>query len=364
MNERRPLRLFTDRRYVHDDDWHVPILNLFWGHGAVPMGRADFADRYAARGGKFFELVDLDAADLAIWPVDWKRIRTKPERIEELQRFAADAKASGVPTVVFYVGDYDDVIPIDDAFVFRTSMIRSRRRPGEFALTGFHDDLLEYLDGDLSTRAKTAMPIVSFCGFVFYEDRPRTLRGRLHRRAVAAKRSVLERLDLPADQDVYVRARAIDALLHQRRHVRPEIVLRSQGGGGGQTDPLSVAFRSWNEVRREYVRSIVESDYVLCTRGIGNWSYRLYETLCLGRIPVFVDTDCVLPYDFAVDWREHVVWLRRTEVDRIGEIVAEFHESLSDVEFAERQRACRKLWEDWVSPEGFFANFHRHFSLT
>jgi len=22
--------------------------------------------------------------------------------------------------------------------------------------------------------------------------------------------------------------------------------------------------------------------------------------------------------------------------------------------------ACRRLWEEWLSPEAFFANFHRH----
>lgn len=29
------------------------------------------------------------------------------------------------------------------------------------------------------------------------------------------------------------------------------------------------------------------SDYVLCTRGNGNYSIRFYEALCRGRIPVF-----------------------------------------------------------------------------
>jgi hypothetical protein len=111
------------------------------------------------------------------------------------------------------------------------------------------------------------------------------------------------------------------------------------------------------------VRSIVDSDYVLCARGIGNWSYRLYETLSLGRIPVFIDTDCVLPYDFAINWRDYCVWITRSEVSTIGERVAEFHESLSENDFVERQHACRKLWEDYVSPQGFFSNLYRHFPI-
>jgi len=41
--------------------------------------------------------------------------------------------------------------------------------------------------------------------------------------------------------------------------------------------------------------------------------------------------------------------------------VLEFHESLDESEFEERQRACRRLWETHISPQGFFANFHLHF---
>jgi hypothetical protein len=106
---------------------------------------------------------------------------------------------------------------------------------------------------------------------------------------------------------------------------------------------------------------MLESDYVLCARGNGNFSYRLYETLCMGRIPVFIDTDCVLPLDFDIDWRDYCVWVDEAEIEQIGDQVLEFHESLDESEFEERQRACRRLWETHISPQGFFANFHLHF---
>ena len=98
---------------------------------------------------------------------------------------------------------------------------------------------------------------------------------------------------------------------------------------------------------------------VLCARGAGNFSYRLYETLSCGRIPVFVDTDCVLPYDFLVDWREHCIWIDEGEIDRAGERVAEFHEGLTEKAFADLQRSCRRFWEEYIRPEGFFSKFAR-----
>jgi hypothetical protein len=103
---------------------------------------------------------------------------------------------------------------------------------------------------------------------------------------------------------------------------------------------------------------------VLCVRGVGNWSFRLYETLSLGRIPVFVDTHGVLPYDFLLEWRDYMVWIDRDEIGRIGERVAEFNERLSDADFVELQHACRRLWEEYLSPLGYFRNFHLHFERS
>jgi hypothetical protein len=77
-----------------------------------------------------------------------------------------------------------------------------------------------------------------------------------------------------------------------------------------------------------------------------------------------VDTDSALPYDREIDWRRHCVWVDQADLSHIGEIVSDFHSSITSIEFEDRQRACRKLWEDWVSPEGFFRNFHRHLAYA
>jgi hypothetical protein len=130
---------------------------------------------------------------------------------------------------------------------------------------------------------------------------------------------------------------------------------------GGAINAGNVDARAMQKVRREYVENMVESDYILCARGAGNFSYRLYETLSCGRIPVFIDTDCVLPYEFAIDWRDYVVWVDERDVDNVAERVVEFHERLSEQEFRELQQECRRLWETHIAPQGFFANFHRHF---
>ncbi|NEP12115.1 MAG: exostosin family protein [Symploca sp. SIO2C1] len=105
---------------------------------------------------------------------------------------------------------------------------------------------------------------------------------------------------------------------------------------------------------------MIQSDYILCCRGSGNYSYRLYETLCMGRIPIFINTDCTLPYDFLIDWKEYCVWIEESEIDQASSKLIDFHNSLSEKDFINLQYKCREIWLKWLSPEGFFSNFYHH----
>ncbi len=95
---------------------------------------------------------------------------------------------------------------------------------------------------------------------------------------------------------------------------------------------------------------MLESDYIVCVRGSGNYSIRLYETLCCGRIPVFVNTDCVLPYEFKLKWKDYCVWIEESEISSISEKIIEFHDQLSSKDFVDLQYECRRIWKQWLSP--------------
>ena len=109
-----------------------------------------------------------------------------------------------------------------------------------------------------------------------------------------------------------------------------------------------------DDFRRKFVENIVDSDYTLCIRGLGNNSIRFFETLCCGRIPIFVNTDSTLPFDNLINWKEACVWVEEEDIDRMGDIVAEFHQNVSEERFLELQRNARKIWEDYLAPTGFF----------
>ena len=60
-------------------------------------------------------------------------------------------------------------------------------------------------------------------------------------------------------------------------------------------------------LRHDFFNNIISTDYTVCVRGTGNFSARLYETLALGKIPIFFNTDSVLPFNEKIDWNDHMV---------------------------------------------------------
>jgi Exostosin family len=361
--ERRPrLKVYSNRSWLPPghEGAHVTALCPFWGRNqnVGAAGWPDYADKLIEVGPRFLELTELSDADVAFFPARSRPLVREPVGLEYAHAFVDLARTAGKPAVFFY--DNADTgftsFPIHDVIVVRGSLLRSRQTDREFGLPGFHDDLITYAGGRLPLRRKGGKPMVSFCGAVIREHPPKNLLWKTRRIAGSARRYKW-RMQGRHEEDLFIRAEAVDALLEQD-DVETSIVLRESGGGGAWSGFDAELFAS---IRHEYVQNMIESDYVLCTRGDGNWSVRFYEALCLGRIPIFVDTDCVLPYDFLLPWRDYCVWIDRSQVKDIGALVGAFHESMSDRDFVDLQHECRRVWDEYVSPHGFFANFHRHF---
>jgi hypothetical protein len=350
------LKIFSDKSFLPAGMEHVAMLYPFWGKN--PEDPQDPSsgryDRYVELGRDFFTMTPvLEEADLAVLPASWERVCQDPRARDLAGRFAEQVRRTGKRLVVFYWSDAYDVVPLENASVFRTSFHRSTRKPHEFAMPAWSEDLVEkYLDGRLPLRDKQENPVVGFCGY-----------GRIRWDLKNILSWGASRLGLK-QTDPFVghclRAKGLRLLANSPR-IETNFVIRDSFWGGALPPRGTLKPSVMQQLRQEFVHNLVNSDYILCVRGNGNFSYRLYETLSCGRIPVFIDTDCVLPYDFAIDWKQFCVWIDRSEVSRIAEKVNEFHHKLSPQDFRDLQVTCRQLWETWLSPEGFFHNFHRHF---
>lgn len=272
----------------------------------------------------------IDEADVCVYPAEYRDG-------EFTRRAMAECKRRGLPLV--FSKDSDDPTPVhlDYGVIYRESIEASRMTPSERALPALDNDLLCERPGSVVIRQKRAIPSVGFCGFVGSALRRGmyTLTGR--RQKVAGLR---------------LRHRALSRLA-RTPGIECRFVVRSSFWGGAvgrfhRNDDLRA------QVRREYLDNLFGTDYTLCLRGAGNFSFRFYETLAVGRIPLFINTDCALPFPDRIDWRRHCVWVEERDIDRAGEILKAFHERTSPEEFAELQRANRRLWKEWLSPRGFY----------
>jgi hypothetical protein len=382
------MKLYADARYLPDPLPHCPLLYPFWGdtpRSAFQLGPHRFK-RYIESGPQFFALTPLNEADAAILPFQWEQavpeairvrgdlalhgqdhdvIRTAVESaLERATSLAAEADRASKPLAVFFV-HYEGATPsLPNAWTFRSSLYASRRAPHEFAQPFWFDDpIVSECGGQLPLRSKTAKPTVGFCGLVVARGLA-TLPRRLSRAMTAWPDLPLALWRMSGDRLVAApfrpRARAL-ALLRSASEVDTRFILRARWFNG-LFEQFSLPLL--RESRTEYLENVLGNDYVLCTRGHGNCSIRLYETLACGRIPVFVNTDCVLPYEPWIDWKQYCVWVDEQDLAQIAEKVAAFHDRLTPSGFQDLQRACRELWLEWLSPQGFFKNFHRHFGAS
>jgi hypothetical protein len=102
----------------------------------------------------------------------------------------------------------------------------------------------------------------------------------------------------------------------------------------------------WTLVRR-YAEVVGRSRFVLCPRGGGQCTFRLFETLSAGRVPVILADQWVPPRGPA--WEEFSVRVPEREIESIPARLEQLEH-----DWVEMGRRARLEWERWFSPEVLF----------
>jgi hypothetical protein len=97
----------------------------------------------------------------------------------------------------------------------------------------------------------------------------------------------------------------------------------------------------------------------VCARGAGNFSYRLYETMMMGRIPIIIDTDQCFPFDNILQYNEFCVIIDYTEIESAEQKIKEWLNKKSESEIEQIQNINRNVWETYMSPHGWLQEFHK-----
>ena len=116
-------------------------------------------------------------------------------------------------------------------------------------------------------------------------------------------------------------------------------------------DENSDEAREHAEFRQQNFDNIMRrSKFILCPRGHGTSSFRLFETMAYGRVPVVIGNDWVAPK--GPDWKACSLRVREGDIARLPQLL-EAHEP----RFEEMAQAARETYEAWFAPDVMFHRF-------
>ncbi len=277
---------------------------------------------------------DPALADYLLLPYLYNQAKKDPVYLVE---FEALAKQHHKSIIVVYPGDSSEAVTLKHAIVFRNSQYQSQLRPNEIIMPALADDL--GLNQTLAPRQKGGRPVIGFCGWADFRNLNERLRYYLKLIFQCG----------PARQGLWWRRKALN-LLRQSKLVVTNFLIRHSYSGNEKTISLDQA-----TARREYIDNILGSDLTLCVKGDGNFSVRFFEVLSLGRLPLFLDTDCPLPLADQINYDDFIVRLDWTKADQVASLVAETYQSWTAEEFARRQNLARSVFVDFLRLDNFFA---------
>ena len=200
--------------------------------------------------------------------------------------------------ILFAEGDSDREILIPNAIIFRTSQYRYKKKKNEIMMPTqiFSDDILN--NEKFVLRSKQEKPKVSFCGWADFENYRQKLKYFYKLLLINAKKYFMRNKYLEAHkQGIYFRRKAMQTLTGSPL-LKTSFIARDFFSANKNTIKLP-----YEILRNNYIENIVDSDFVLSPKGDGNYSVRFYETLALGRIPVLINTECVLPLEDKIDYK-------------------------------------------------------------
>ena len=207
------------------------------------------------------------------------------------------------PILAFFNDDNDkpisDTLP-DNVYVFRTSINKSKQKLNEFPMPAWSCDF-----GAPDIRPLRSKPVVSFCGALTHSTRSECVKT-----------------------------------LENNVDIDTNFIIRSSFWGGSPHN---------SDLRREYIDNMKGSDMVLCCRGAGNFSYRLYEALSCGKIPIIIDTDISLPCSNIIDWNRFII----TTPKNINHDIKEWWGNIDEDSYIDIQKYSRFIYEQYLNPAGF-----------
>jgi hypothetical protein len=302
---------------------------------------------------KEVEFVDnLKEADICILTMSWNYY-LETHQYDLAVDYIHKANATGKQVWTWMSGDFGVKLNLDASFiVFRNSGHRSQ-------LADYHTGMPVFISDPLQTYFKTTnfieprwddKPVVGFCG-----QANSSLKQTYSEMGIRIKHLLFFKFGKtlnepqPIQSTSLLRAKLLRSL-ESSDEVKTNFIKRKKYRAGVTHK------KQQHQTTKEFYQNIVDSQYVLCVRGGGNFSVRFYETMAMGRIPIFVNTDCLLPLADQINWELNCVWVKGSEKHLIAKKVDEFHKQHTQKSLAQVMMTNRKLWISQLRIGNFFLN--------
>lgn len=346
-------REFYDKKFRRD---LFPLLKPFYKD-------ATFTDKqriesYGVSEHDYAFVDKIEDADFVILTMSWLYYKVT-NKTEQAIKFIEEANQLKRQVIISIPSDFGIKFPKHlDVVVIREQGYRSQLNEKHQCIPVLIPDPLKkyYQTTQVFKRPYLVKPIVGFCG-----QADNRVFEALNERFKILVRNMLYyfkiRFKTPHQLIATKQLRSkLVSILQDSPKIDANFIIRKAHRAGVEF----LKTKDTHKTTLEFFDNIKNSDYVLCVRGVGNFSVRLYETLAMGRIPVFVNTDCMLPHDTFFNWKNHVVWIEYKDRHRIADIVAEFHANLNEESLNNYFAENRKLWENKLKLDSYFKTLFNH----
>jgi hypothetical protein len=250
------------------------------------------------------EYTDIENCDFIYYPY-------KINRSSDIKNLINLSEQYNKKILLLYNDDDEFIFNFKNSIFFRTSLFKSNKPQNYFALPAFCNDLK--LEEKKTFREKNTLPTIGFCGAITHPIRKQII-------------GEINKLGLPTN-----------------------FIIRENFWGGDV----------WgSKVRSEYINNTLNSDIIICLRGAGNFSYRFYETLCLGRIPLVVDTDLVFPFEDFINYDKRIIRINNNNIENLFNDILSFWNDIQNYKLF--QENTINFWEKNLSPMGFINNLNTY----
>lgn len=311
------------------------------------ISKNELVNLYGDYVNSYEMVIDIQESDFVILPMTIEYY-LQYHKQQLMLKFIENAKLNGKIVITETYGDFGVTPLVKDIIVLRQNGYQSRRLQKQWAMPVYFRDPLKvyYKKEEIFIRDKTDKPVIGFCG----QSRT-TIKKNIYdvTRTFFRNLKYYLRLSIWEPHNLYpstlLRSKVLK-MVEKDVRLDANFIKRDKYRAGASLEGERL------KTTIEFFDNIIESDYIICVRGGGNFSVRIFETLAMGRIPIFINTDSILPYDNIIDWKKYCIWIEKNQIQKIGDIVIDFHNSLTNSDFHEMQLTCRMLWEKHLSLNG------------